>query len=114
MARSKQEAKGVEGRSARPSPPAQSVPLSWAGQENERGGHISEFGSAEVRTVECADYLEAVQENPWTFPAVNGCPDPPPEWVAAAWDTQVVQDCIAYDMAATLARTARYSVVKST
>ena len=43
--------------------------------------------------------MEAVQENPWTFPAVDGCPDPPPEWVAAAWDTEAVQESIAHDMA---------------
>jgi hypothetical protein len=52
-----------------------------------------------VRTVERADYLEAVQENPWTFPAVGGCPDPRPDWIAAAWDTEAVQRSIAYDMA---------------
>lgn len=49
--------------------------------------------------MERAEYLEAVQENPWTFPAVEGCSDPPPEWVAAAWDTEVVQESIASDMA---------------
>ena len=49
--------------------------------------------------MELAEYLEAVQENPWTFPSVDGCPDPPPEWVAAAWDTEAVQESIASDMA---------------
>jgi hypothetical protein len=52
-----------------------------------------------VGTVERADYLEAVQRNSWTFPAVDGCPDPPPDWVAAAWDTEAVQRSIAHDMA---------------
>lgn len=45
-----------------------------------------------------AEYLKAVQENPWTFPAVDGCPDPPPEWVAVAWDTEA-EESIAQDMA---------------
>lgn len=49
--------------------------------------------------MERAEYLEAVQENPWTFPEVEGYPDPPPEWVAAAWDTEAIQESIASDMA---------------
>jgi hypothetical protein len=49
--------------------------------------------------MERADYLRALRGNPWNFPAVEGCPDPPPKWVAAAWDTRVVQDCIASDLA---------------
>lgn len=49
--------------------------------------------------MERADYLEAVQQDPWQFPAVEGCPDPPPEWVAAAWDTDAVQASIAHDLA---------------
>jgi hypothetical protein len=55
---------------------------------------------ARKQRVERAEYLAAVQQNPWAFPAVDGCPEPPPEWVAAAWDTKAVQDAIA----ATIAR----------
>ena len=49
--------------------------------------------------MERAEYIEAVQENPWTFPAVEGCPDPPREWVAAAWDSDAVQESIVAEMA---------------
>jgi hypothetical protein len=55
--------------------------------------------ATEGAPVELAEYLEAVQENPWTFPSVAECLDPPPEWVAAAWDTEAVQESIACDMA---------------
>jgi hypothetical protein len=47
--------------------------------------------------VERAEYLKAV--DPWTFPVVEGCPDPPPEWVAAAWDTAAVQENLVYVLA---------------
>ena len=49
--------------------------------------------------MERADYIAALENDPWTFPAVDGCPDPPAEWVTAAWDTEAVQGSIAYDMA---------------
>jgi len=49
--------------------------------------------------MELREYLEAINEDPWTFPAVEGCPDPPPEWIAAAWDTDTVQETIASDLA---------------
>jgi hypothetical protein len=41
----------------------------------------------------------AVQKNPWGFPAVDGCPNPPPEWVIAAWDINAVQTAVADDLA---------------
>lgn len=53
-----------------------------------------------AQKLERSEYLAMVQQVPWGFPAVDGCPDPPPEWVSAAWDTPVVQDSIA----ATIAR----------
>ena len=33
------------------------------------------------------------------LPAVPGCPEPPPEWVATAWDTEAIQDSIAGSLA---------------
>lgn len=49
--------------------------------------------------MERADYLKVVQENPWQFSAVAGCPNPPQEWVRDAWDTKSVQESIASHMA---------------
>ncbi len=45
------------------------------------------------------EYLAAVQDDPWSFPAAGGCPDPPAEWIAAAWDMPSVHDAIAGEMA---------------
>jgi hypothetical protein len=41
-----------------------------------------------------AEYLRVIQETPWVFPHVEGCDDPPPDWVAEAWDTDAVQGCL--------------------
>jgi len=44
--------------------------------------------------MERSEYLAAIRLDPSVFPAVDGCPDPPPDWVAAAWETPAVQDAI--------------------
>jgi hypothetical protein len=55
--------------------------------------------------VERAEYLEAVQQSPWAFPAVDGCPNPPDAWVAAAWDTQAVQGSVLAEIVSDVSKT---------
>lgn len=49
--------------------------------------------------MELSEYLQAVQDNPRSFPKVKGCDRPPLEWTAVAWETEEVQQTIAYELA---------------
>ncbi len=50
------------------------------------------------------EYLKSVRKNPWSFPAVEGCLDPPADWTAEAWELVEVQGTVAYDMARSVSK----------
>jgi hypothetical protein len=47
--------------------------------------------------VDREEYLRKI--SPTTFPAVEGCSHPPGEWIADAWDSEVIQRTLAWDFA---------------
>jgi len=49
-------------------------------------------------------YLECVRKDPWRFPAVEGCRQPPADWAAEAWELVEVQGSVADDLARTVSK----------